>query len=374
MHELMCPSCNVPSQYELDDYLLMCLFCSTTFSFDKVSGKKTTYTDHYIVPNGSDSSQIKILVKDWLKRLHHQPGRVEKEYFVTEMYGVSLPCWIVSLEAHTKWQGLVKRHSHRPFESGIAAEYLQESGVFRRNYRWGVHGRKNLYEIWGIASLHEPKEAVLVDWDGFPFDSTFSRGQTNPDLGAKVHKEGKVDVLSAYDAREFFDFKFSNGLSVLGIQIDEEEALRRCKNHVMRYHHDLAKLHVDLLIDIRTELEIAGVQLLHLPFWQAKYVYSPISALKYFTPMRERWVAIEGYTGGILKGELPIVKNEKMWINTWITGGLAVLFFSLGAGIHPALLLVGGFFLLVCIMSGYSASIRGSQQKQERLKVIDAAA
>jgi hypothetical protein len=373
MHELLCPSCNAPSQYDLQDYLLMCHFCSTTFSFDKTSGKKTVYTDHYLIPNGSDATQIKGLVREWLKRLHHQPGRVDKEYFVTEVQGVSLPCWIISLEAHTKWQGLVKRHSSRPFETGTGSEYLHESGVFRRTYRWGIHARSNLFEIWGVASLHEPKESVRVDWDGFPFDSTFSRGQTNPNLGAKVQKEGQVEALSAYDAREFFDFKFSNGLPILGVQIEEEEALRRCKTHVMRYHHELAKLHVDLLLDIRTELEIAGVQLLHLPFWHAKYVYRPMSMLKHFSSPREKQVVIEGYTGGILKGELPIVKNEKMWINTWVTAAFALVFFIVGASVHPSLLLLGGFFLVVSGISGYLATMRANQETRDKLKLMDAA-
>ncbi len=374
MHELLCPSCNAPSQHDLQDYLLMCPFCSTTFSFDKESGTKTLYTDHYIIPNGIDAGQVKGLVKEWLKRLHHQPGRVDKEYFVTEVQGVSLPCWLISLEAHTKWQGLVKRQANRAIDTAAGSEYLPESGVFRRTYRWAVHARRNLHEVWGVDLLHEPKESVRVDWDGFPFDSTFSRGQINLSLGAKIQKEGRADTLAAYDAREMFDFKFGNSLPILGIQVEEEEALRRCKTHIMRYHHELAKLHVDQLVDIRSELEIAGTQLLHVPFWQAKYVYRPVSVLKHFSPAREKHVVVEGYAGGLLTGELPIVKNEKMWINTWVTAALALVFFIAGAGIHPSLFLVGGFFLVVALVSGYLATLRASKEAQEKLKLLDASA
>lgn len=363
MHELSCPSCNAPSQYDLRDYLLMCPFCSATFSIDQESGKKDIFTDHYIIPNANDSRSIKTLITEWLKRLHHSPEGVEKEYFVTDINGFSIPCWIVSLEAHTLWKGLTKRQRHS-LDQGQGSNYIMETGQFRRNYRWVISSRSNLCEHWGLTSLHEPKESIDVDWDGYPLDSTFSRGRIDPNMGVKKGDE----ELSAYEVREFFEFKYANGLPILNIQVSEEEALRRTKNHVTKYHDALAKLNVDISIDVRTELEIAGIQLIHLPIWHARYVYRPKSLLKHFHQTKEKNVILEGYAGSVLKGEIAIVQRDKLWINTIVCGISTLLLFFLAAVWHSAFVIVAFFTMCIAVASAYIAVSR-SQNRMDPKEV-----
>ena len=79
--------------------------------------KKEIYTDHYIVPNTIDARQVKALVYRWLMRLHHKPEQVEKEFYITNLEGVSMPFWIVSCEAHTYWKGLIKEQTLIPLET-----------------------------------------------------------------------------------------------------------------------------------------------------------------------------------------------------------------------------------------------------------------
>jgi hypothetical protein len=207
----------------------MCPFCSASFRFDLESGRKEAFGDHYIIPNTIDPVRVKEHVLEWLKRLHHKPGVADKEFVVLDIKGASVPFWIVSLEAHTVWRGHVQRQK-KGTDTRLGSEFLTESGNFRRSYRWAINARSNICENWGIARLHEPKEPVEVVWDGFPLDSTYSRGRITPE--AKGEK-------SAYDSREFFEFKYANGLPILSCQIGEEEALRRAKNHVERYHQGM---------------------------------------------------------------------------------------------------------------------------------------
>lgn len=359
MHELACPSCNAPSQYDLRDHLLMCPFCSATFRLDKENGRKEVYSDHYIIPNACDSRQIKSIIMEWLKRIHHNAAQVEKEYFVTDIHGYSIPYWIISLEAHTYWKGLVKRSQRSLNDSVPGGGYINESGQFRRNYRWAVTARSNIFENWGLTRLHEPKEYINVDWDGFPLDSTFSRGRIDPNLGVKTTRE-QDEELSAYDIREYFEFKFSNGLPILTIQVPEEEALRRAQSHVELYHYEIAKSYVDLLIDTRTELEIAGIQLIHLPFWHARYIYRPRSLLKHFKQTNEKNLIIEGYAGGILKSELALVQKDKLWINSIVTAVASIILFFMGILWHSAFVLIAIFTLGVSFISGYKAATQKS--------------
>ena len=305
MYELSCPNCSAAAQYDFNDYLLMCPLCSCTFHRDPDTGHKEIYSDHYIIPQTSTATQVKTDVQEWLARMHHKQGSANQEYTVKTLKGIYVPYWIVSMEAHTAWKGLVKRETRQRLESYPGADWLTESGQFKRNYRWSISARQNICESWGLARLHKPKESIPVQWDGFPFDSTLSRGQIRPlDSNRTI-----------YDAREFFETKFANGLPIIGIQIPEEEALRRARHHVEQYHLELSRLNTDYLTDFRTEIEIAGVQLIHLPFWLATYYYHPRSALRHFMTTSERHVLMAGYTNSVIDGELAIKRNDKIWIN-----------------------------------------------------------
>jgi hypothetical protein len=353
MYELACPACNSPSKYDFSDYLLMCPFCSCTFKLEHETGQKEIFGDHFIVSNTSNPAQVKTLVLEWLKRLNHNPGATDKEYFVLNIKGLSVPFWVVSLEAHTSWKGLVQKQNRSRLDTQPGSDYLIENGIFRRNYRWAISGRHNICESWGMSRLHEPKEDIEVEWDGFPLDSTFSRGQL---------QENPATEKSAYEAREFFEFKFANGLPIIGTQVNEDEALRRAKSHVEQYHLALSRLNVDYLTDCRTEVEIAGVQLLHLPFWHATYVYRPRTALRHFYRPKEKNVIMEGFSNGILAGELAVRRKDKLWVNAVVCGVAAVFFLLLGAAWHPAFLLVALFGAAVAIGSAYIAAVRAAEQ------------
>ena len=155
MHELLCPSCNTPSQYNFSDFLLMCPFCSATFKLDLASGTKEIFGDHYIVPNTIDSGMVKVLAMEWLKRLHHKPSLAEKEFFIIDIQGFSLPLWIVSLEGHTTWKGLVQKRIRTDQSLKSGADYLTESGQFRRSYRWAVSARENICETSVLLKFHK---------------------------------------------------------------------------------------------------------------------------------------------------------------------------------------------------------------------------
>ncbi len=358
MYELECPSCSKPSHYNFVDFLLLCPFCSATFHFNSDSGQKDVFHDHYIVSNALDQGTVKELAIEWLRRIHHRPGGIEKEFFVTEVKGISLPLWIVSLEGHTAWKGLVKKQN-RQLASYSTQDHLVESGQFRRSYRWAVSARTNICEIWGLSRLHQPTEPVIVEWDGFPFDSTFSRGRL-------VEEETKP----AYESRNYFEFKYANGLPILGIQVDEDEGIRRAKHHVELYHYKLASLNSDYLIDYRTELEIAGVQLIHVPIWKVSYVYQPRSLVRYFIKPQEKKILMDGYGKGILTGEISLVYHDKVMINAYVTGLFAFLFFLLAVAWHPAFFLVSFFSLAISGFSIFTSLKQKAEKEEQELSLL----
>ena len=99
----------------------------------------------------------------------------------------------------------------------------------------------------GGSPLHEPNKRFSLNGTG-SHSIRFSRGRIDPNLGVKATEENQIEDLSAYDVREFFDFKFSNSLPVLTIQTLKMKLYDEQKI-VTRYHYKLAKLNVDLLIE-----------------------------------------------------------------------------------------------------------------------------
>ena len=340
MHEITCPSCNKASQFNFKDYLLLCPYCSATFKFDTNNGNKEMFIDHYIIPNRIDSQSAKNLTLEWLKRMHHTADNIERDFVIVDVQGFSLPVWITSTECHTAWKGLIKKNNQNKIGAQRQSDYIEESGEFRRRYRWAVSSRSNICEIWGLAKLHETTEDIEITWDGFPFDSTMSRGSLSDE-----------DVKNAYDARNYFEFKYSNGLPIMGIQIDEHEALRRARHHLDLYHTQLSQLNVDYLVDYRTEFEIAGVQLIHVPIWKVKYVYKPSGLLRFLHSPEEKNVLLNGYNKGLLKGELSIIYNEKLYYNAIITFVTSIMLMLVGLVTHPALCVVSIVLFVISIIS-----------------------
>lgn len=360
MHELTCPHCTSASYYDLKDYLLMCHYCSATFRLHQENNRKEIFNDHYIVPNHVDVAKIKDNVYEWLKRIHHRPQATEKEFFITKIQGISIPYWVVSLEVHTVWRGNVQRKG-RIIESSSHSDFLVESGQFRKSYRWAVSARNNICENWGLQRLHEPLEPVTVTWDGFPIDSTFSRGRLESPTDVK-------DEKLAFDRREYFEFKYSNGLAIKGIQVSEDEAIRRARNHLELYHQHLASLHCDYLVDMRNEVDIAGIQLVHLPMWFASFIYRPQSVMRHFTKPVEYHAIIEGVTAGVIRAELPIRNRDKLWINAGVSAGVGVLAFLVGAVWHPLFFLICLFFMTVSALSAYVAV--NKTRVEEKMKLV----
>ena len=349
----------------------MCPVCSSSFLVHYGEGTKEIYNDHYIVPNQAETTAIQDNIIEWLKRLHHKPNQTKKEFIVSDISGFSLPYWVVSVEVHTRWKGFVKRSSRNLMDPTPGGNFLAEEGVFSRTYRWCVSARSNIFEQWGMSKLHVPNENIDVEWDGFPLDSTFTRGILEPDMLVKEIGGEKISA-HVYEEKEPFEFKFANGVRVLGVQTPEDEAIRRAKRHISLYHEKLARLNVDTIVDVRTEFDFAGVQLIHLPFWFGKYVYRPSNVLSHFQQPKERSIILEGFTNGILNGEFVMTQSDKLEINVYVSAIAAVVLFIMGVLWHGAFFLISLFAVGIALASAQVSSVRRKAQSIKNLQMKDA--
>ena len=162
-------------------------------------------------------------------------------------------------------------------------------------------------------------------WDGFPLDSTFSRGR----LDNQGAPETKTTEKSLRCERKI-DYKYSNDLAIMPVEVSEEEAIERAPN-ITRYHTEIAEQNLDThQYPHRNRHRRSSAH--SSTFWSSKYLYRPNGILRHLKPSKEKRVLIEGYTGGVLAGELAIVQEDKLKINTVVCSVLAISSFP---G-HPA--------------------------------------
>ena len=340
MYQVSCAACSAAFEYNPDDYIHLCPFCSTGFVLDLEEGAKDIIGDHYIIPNRFDRDHVETTFYDWITERYHRKDKVKSEFKILGFYGVCLPYWIVSLEAHTFWSGhSVKQNQYSGQSPEYGAKFVREEGRFSRRYRWSILARKSPKEHWGLERLHHPLEAIMVDWDGFPLDESMG-----------VPSEGAPPL---YDAKQSFKFDVANGLTVSGIQARESTAIARAKDQIQEYHRRICKTKVGTLSDHRTEIEVVGIHVVHLPFWILRYAFIPRSVFRFFATARERRMVMQGYTGAVLEAELPLNATDKVMTNMMVCGTLGVACLILAVFLHPLFFLLFIVFLLIVSLSAW---------------------
>ena len=339
MYEVSCASCQANFEYNTEDYIHLCPFCSAGFIIDADEGSKDLIGDHYIIPSNLHSDQIQTIFYDWIGERYHRPDKIKNEFSILGYYGVMLPYWVISLEAHTYWSGHSSKSKHYPGQSHeLAAKFVKEDGRFSRRYRWAILARKSPKEHWGLERLHKPKEQIMVDWDGFPLDETMG-----------VQDSGDPPI---YEAKMGFKFEHTGNLTLAGIQVREGQAILRAKDQITEYHRRISKSKIGSLYEHRTEIEVVGIHIVHIPFWLLRYSFAPKSVFRFFTTARERRILVQGYTKAVLDAELPLSGSDKVLTNLIVCGSLGFISLVLSVFLNTLFFFL---FVLLSIISAVSA-------------------
>lgn len=360
MYEVGCAACSASFEYNVEDYIHLCPYCSSGFILDLEEGAKDLIADHFIVPNRGDKEHVEKIFYEWIKERYHRPERISKEFKVLGSYGMCVPFWVVSLEAHTFWGGHSEKNGTDPTSSDYGSAFVKEDGRFSRRYRWAILARSSPKEHWGLERLHNPMEPVMVDWDGFPLDESMGFAKDN--------------VPPIYEAKRMFKFEHASGLTCAGIQVKESAAIARAKDQVQEYHRRICKTKVGTLYEHRTEIEVVGIQVIHIPFWFLRYAFVPQSVFRFFTTARERRLVIQGYTEAVLEAELPLNATDKVMTNMVVCGMLGFLSLTCAVFIHPLFFFLTVAFSLICVLSAWRIFSREKLEGDTDPNAIGAAA
>jgi hypothetical protein len=345
MYQVSCASCSSIFEYNIEDYIHLCPYCSSGFILDVEEGVKDLIGDHYIIPNRIVREHVEDSFYKWISSKFHKPDKVRNEFKVIGSYGIALPFWIISSEAHSHWVGHSEKSPSVSLQSSdYSQKFVREEGRFSRRYRWAILARKSPKEHWGLERLHHPREKIPVDWDGFPLDESMGRPPDN--------------VPNLYDSKLEFKFDLAAGNNVSGIQMREAQAIAKAKDQITEYHRRVCKTKVNSLFEHRTEVEVIGIHLVHVPFWFLRYAYVPSGFFKYFTPVRERRLLLQGYSEHILDAELPLTAQDKVMTNLFVCGVFSMLSLGLSIFLHPLFFFLFITFAAVCVLSGWQIYIR----------------
>lgn len=341
MKETLCPKCNNTISYADLDYVFICDYCSTSFTIEADTAEKVRLTDHYMLPNKINGDRAKEIFLDFLAKNFHKAILVNKEFFIKQISGRSFPFWVTSIEASSHWMGYSEKVAIAPgLEKTNDAIYAMENDSFSRKYRWAIFARKNIKSFWGLTKLHHPADPILVDWNGFTFDESLGKQEDG----------GKAN----YDMREYFNVNFCKEIPILPAQIDENSAVMRSKEQINTFHRRISKTMVGSLSEYRTDFEVAGIQLVHIPLWHISYTFKPSGLLKFFYKPSEKWALINGCNSSIIKVEFPIEREDKVFVNLFLTLFFSIIFVVLGAKVSPLFYMITVFLLGIIAASIYS--------------------
>jgi hypothetical protein len=175
-----------------------------------------------------------------------KPGDLAKKSKIAESDLVYLPFWVVFSAATTKYKGIFER----------VAPLVTKEGKIEKEYNWLVLARK--------ATVFPTRE----------YDVPLS---------------GKIP----------YNFQKIEGFAkVLNSEITKDEALERAKQQIETHHSFLLQQNIDRVIELSTVLELKQMLYLHSPVWFIKYQYKE----------KMYQLIVDGSTGNVLKGDIPLTK------------------------------------------------------------------
>jgi hypothetical protein len=187
------------------------------------------------------------------------PQNLARKARIEEARLVFLPFYVVTAHAVTEYEGVFER----------TGQSQPVKDIIDKDYQWTVLGR---------------------------------RSTQFPEREYKIPLSGKASFDVSYVQGEF-----------LNAELDEEEAYGKAEADIEVNHTYLMKEKVDRITSSSTNVDVKDCEFLHAPVWFVEYVYNN----------RTYHLVIDGATGQVIKGDIPMEERTFPWI--WIAAVLVIL-------------------------------------------------
>lgn len=215
---LKCPSCGAPLTVELGTTILTCKYCG---SDSKVAGDKKFFLKHSLITSRYRKEDVEGLVKGWMNSGFYKPEDLGRKSSIMSMECILLPFFIVEASVSSQYSGYLTRMGGR----------IEKKGDLTKEYFWKVLARRE---------IEFPTREYHIPLTG--------KAQFN------------ISLLPP-------NSRFLNA------ELDEEEAKKLAEEELKANQESLLSEELDVIVSIKTDVEIRNVEFIHAPVWFIKYEY-----------------------------------------------------------------------------------------------------
>ncbi len=287
-----CPHCGAPIDINPEDAIFNCPSCGQAYTAD---GKE--FVNHYIFPNTINEEMAYEIVRKFIKRKGFLRGI--RNYSIVKVNPMLLPFWVVNTYARTHFVGYLKYTVQEGSgkSSHSVTLYKPIEKTFQQNEIDVLLARR----ASTIFGYNQVKSFIRSNFkNSVPFNKDLLLGE-----------EKKFTYLSG----EFSDLR-ANSLA---------------KTRIFDMHRSRAEKQCTKVFDCMTEIDFLGTFFVHFPIWEIEYIFNE----------QTYRIAINGYTGKIIKGEIPVTKRYR--ITFFALGAL----FYVGGAVLEYLLLPSSFVISI---------------------------
>ncbi|MGD2249981.1 MAG: zinc ribbon domain-containing protein [Candidatus Methanofastidiosia archaeon] len=225
-----------------------------------LKAEKPFVLKHSIIPNTLSMKEAESAVKTWMKSGFAMPSDLARKSYFKKVELLFLPFYVVTAHATTEYEGILTRTGQ---EKPI-------SDTITREYQWTILGRR---------STQFPEREYTLPLSG----------------------------------KASFDLSVVEG-KFLHAELDEKEAHEKTRLKIKDHQEYLAKEKVDHITTSDTVIDIKDCEFVHAPIWVIEYEYQG----------HVHNVIMDGATGSIIKGDIPVHEGGVWWI--WIIAVLIIIF------------------------------------------------
>lgn len=235
------------------------IICEYCGTAVNLKAEKPFLLKHSIIPNNYSEEEIQNLVRAWMRSGYAMPENLARRARIKQARLVFLPFYVVTVHAATDYEGVFTRTGGQ----------RRVKDTITGDYQWIIVGR---------------------------------RSTQFPEREYRIPLSGKAS----------FDLSLVQG-EFLNAEIDEDEAQERARTEIEAHHNYLMKEKVDEVAEVSTTIDVENCEFLHAPIWFIDYEYQ----------RNVYHVIIDGSTGQVIKGDIPVEESTFPW--TWIAAIVAII-------------------------------------------------
>lgn len=287
---IKCPYCSAPLDVNPEDAVFNCVNCGQAILADG-----SLFKDHYVLENTLTDDKVQEILKKFIKSKGFLRGI--KNFKIAKLMPMWLPFWAVISDAYTHFVGYERYTETETYTTGTGKNRTTHTRTY------------TLYRPIDREIREERVDVILGRYG----TSIFGYEQ------AKEYLSRNFVKAVPFQPKEI---KKGSKFTYLSTEMNQHGAEQLVKTIIFDEHRARAEKACTKVLDCATQVSIKGAYFVHMPVWEIEYEFQH----------QTYRVAISGFTGEVLIGELPVTLSYRIFFAgvtlALFTGGLLIHIFA----------------------------------------------